>query len=175
MATRAVFTPFSAEFPASAFPELRMVNRRPVLAFDASADETVWWTFVAPQGLTTPLTVVGASGETAPLLTVVITYMMASAITNAVGWQAAIEAVSDGDTTDLDAVTSFDAQNSVSVSVPGTQGYIDQASITLTSNDAIAAGDYVRLAINRDANGSAVLDTATGDAYLLCVELRDSA
>lgn len=162
MATRAVFTPFSAEFPASAFPELRMVNRRPVLAFDASSDETVWWTFVAPQGLTTPLTVV-------------ITYMMASAITNAVGWQAAIEAVSDGDTTDLDAATSFDAQNSVSVSVPGTQGYIDQASITLTSNDAIAAGDYVRLAINRDANGSAVLDTATGDAYLLCVELRDSA
>lgn len=162
MATRAVFTPFSAEFPASAFPELRMVNRRPVLAFDASADETVWWTFVAPQGLTTPLTVV-------------ITYMMASAITNAVGWQAAIEAVSDGDTTDLDAVTSFDAQNSVSVSVPGTQGYIDQASITLTSNDAIAASDYVRLAINRDANGSAVLDTATGDAYLLAVELRDSA
>jgi hypothetical protein len=162
MATRATFTPFSAEFPASAFPELRMVNRRPVLAFDASADETVWWTFVAPQGLTTPLTVI-------------ITYMMASAITNAVGWQAAIEAVSDGDATDLDAVTSFDSQNSVSVSVPGTQGYIDQASITLTSNDAIAAGDYVRLAINRDANGSAVLDTATGDAYLLCVELRDSA
>lgn len=162
MATRETFTPFSAEFPASAFPELRMVNRRPVLAFDASADETVWWTFVAPQGLTTPLTVV-------------ITYMMASAITNAVGWQAAIEAVSDGDTTDLDAVTSFDSQNSVSVSVPGTQGYIDQASITLTSNDAIAAGDYVRLAINRDANGSAVLDTATGDAYLLTVELRDSA
>lgn len=162
MATRAVLLPYSAELPASNYPELRMVNRRPVLAFDASADETVWWTFVAPQGLTTPLTVV-------------ITYMMASAITNAVGWQAAIEAVSDGDTTDLDAVTSFDSQNSVSVSVPGTQGYIDQASITLTSNDAIAAGDYVRLAVNRDANGSAVLDTATGDAYLLAVELRDSA
>jgi len=45
-------------------------------------------------------------------------------------------------------------------------------SITLTNADSVAAGDYVRIAINRDAdNGS---DTATGDAYLLAVEVREA-
>jgi hypothetical protein len=161
MATRFVFTPLSAEFPSANFPELNIINRRPVLAFDAATDETVYWTGIAPQGLT-------------GTVTVVITYMMASATSNNIIMQAALEAVSDGDATDLDAGTSFDTANSSSaVTVPGTAGYIDQVSVTLTNADSIAAGDYFRLSINRDAdNGS---DTATGDLYVLTVELRDAA
>lgn len=163
MATRFVFTPYSAEFPASNFPQLMIVNRRPVLAFDAATDESAYWTGVAPQGLT------GA-------LTLVVTYMMASATSGAVGFQAQIEAVSDGDATDLDAGTSFDAvNNSASTTVPATAGYIDQISITLTNADSLAAGDYFRLSLNRDADGSAITDSATGDAYVLAVELRDAA
>lgn len=163
MATRFIFTPNSAEFPASNFPALDLVNRRPVLAFDAATDETCYWTGIAPQGLT------GA-------FTAVITYMMASATTNAVGFQVAIEAVTDGDATDLDATTSFDSvNNSASTTVPGTAGHIDQISITLTNNDSIAAGDYFRLSLNRDADGSAITDNATGDAYVLSVEFRDAA
>jgi hypothetical protein len=163
MATRFVFLPTAAEFPASNFAPLTLVNQRPVLAFDAGTDETAYWTGVAPQGL-------------AGALTVVITYMMASATSGTVGLQASLEAVSDGDTTDLDAGTSFDSANSsASTTVPGTAGYIDQISITLTNADSIAAGDYFRLAINRDADGSAITDSATGDLYLLAVELRDAA
>lgn len=163
MATRAIFTPYSAEFPASNFPQLLLVNERPVLAFDASTDETCRWTGIAPQGLT-------------GTLTVVITYMMASATSGAVGFQAQLEAVSDGDAVDLDTSASFDtANNSASTTVPGTAGYIDQISITLTNADSIAAGDYYRLSINRDADGSAITDSATGDAYVLAVELRDGA
>lgn len=161
--TRCTFTPFSAEFPASNFPQLTLSNRRPVLAFDAATDETCYWTGIAPQGLT-------------GTMTAVITYAMASATSGAVGFQIAIEALTAADAIDTDATTSFDTvNNSASTTVPGTAGHIGQISITLTNQDSIAAADYFRLSLNRDADGSAITDSATGDAYVLAVELRDAA
>lgn len=160
--TRAFLTPFSAEFPASSFPGLTTINARPALAFDASVQETAYWTLVAPQGLT-------------GTMTLVLTYMMASATSGTVEFEVAVEAVSDGDSTDLDAGTSFDAVNaSGAVTVPGTAGYIDQVSVPLTNQDSIAVGDLIRISISRDAD-DATNDTATGDLYLLVAELRDAA
>ena len=66
MATRFIFTPESAHFPASNFPPLTQVNRRPALAFDAATDETAYWQAIAPQGFT-------------GTVTAVVTYIMASA------------------------------------------------------------------------------------------------
>lgn len=161
MATRCVLTPYAAEFPASNFPELRLVNRRPVLGFDASTQETCAWAGIAPQGLT-------------GMLTAVLHYMMASATTGAIVFEAAVEAVTDGDSTDLDAGDSFDTYNTGSAeTVPGTAGFAGEISITLTTKDGIAAGDYFRLAVRRAPADSG--DTATGDAYVLAVELRDAA
>lgn len=150
----------SAEYPVTNYAARTLVNRRPVLAFDAATDETAYWTFVAPQGLT-------------GTITVVISYIMASATSGSVYFQAALEAVTDGDATDLDAGTSFDTANSGNGTVPGTAGYLDQISITMTNADSMAAADYVRLSVNRDADNAS--DTATGDCYVLAVELRDGA
>jgi hypothetical protein len=162
MATRAVFTPYSAEFPASNFPQLTLSNRRPVLAYDASTQETAQWTGVAPQGLT-------------GTVTAVITYAMASATANNVEFEVSLEAISDGDSVDTDAADSFDSVNSSGgATVPGTAGHIDQLSVTLTNADSIAAGDYFRLKVSRDADDG-TNDTATGDLYLLAAELRDGA
>ena len=159
MASRFVFTPLSAEFPSSNFAPLTLVNRRPVLAFDATTNETAQWTAIAPQELT------GA-------LTAIVTYMMASATSGDVDIDVSLEAVTDGDATDLDAGDSFDTVNSTdNTTVPGTAGHIDQISVTLTNADSIAAGDYFRLKVTRDAAS----DTAAGDLYLLAVELRDAA
>lgn len=161
--TRVVCAPLSAEFPATNFPQLTLSNRRPVLAFDAATDETCYWTAIAPQGLTAPLTLV-------------LTYAMASATTGTVGFQAQVEAITAGDAVDTDATTSFDTvNNSASTTVPGTAGNIGQISITLTNNDSIAASDYFRISLNRDADGSAITDSATGDAYVLAAELQDNA
>ncbi len=161
MATRVVFTPYSAEFPASNFPELTLVNRRPVLAFDASTDETCYWTFIAPVGLTGAITVHAFC-------------IMASATTGNVILQGALEAVTPADATDLDSTTSFATINSSSATaVEPTAGYLFEVSITMTNTDSIAAGDYVRLSINRDADAGG--DTATGDLYLLAAEFRDAA
>lgn len=156
--TRAVFTPFSAEL-AVVSPQITVINLRPVLGFSDTVQQTAMWTSVAPQGL---------SGN----LIVVITYMMASATTGLVDFEVALEAITDGDATDLDAGDSFDSVNSESATVPGTAGQIDQLSVTLTNVDSIVVGDYFRLQVARDAD-DATNDTATGECYVLTVELRD--
>lgn len=159
MATRAVFIPYSAEFPGSNFPELTLVNRRPVLAFDDSTNETCQWSGIAAQGFT-------------GTVTALVYYIMASATSGDVDVDVSLEAVTDADAVDLDAGDSFDTVNSTdNTTVPGTAGYIDVVSVTLTNADSIAAGDYFRLKLTRDA----VSDTASGDMYVLAVELRDGA
>ena len=161
MATRAVLLPEAAHYPATNFPALLLSNRRPVLAFDASTSETAYWTFVAPQGIT------GA-------WTAVISYAMASATTGGVAFDVALEAISSGDALDTDATTSFDSVNTGTDSaVPGTAGYMEQISITLTNADSVAAADLVRVSVARAvANGA---DTATGDCYLIACEIREGA
>lgn len=161
MATRFVGTPEAAHFPASNFPVLTLLNRRPVLGFDASTSETAYWTFVAAQGWT-------------GTITAVISYCMASATSGGVAFDVALEAVSSGDALDLDAATSFATVNAGNDgTVPGTAGYMEQISITLTNDDSAAAGDLVRVSVARDVADGA--DTATGDCYLLAIEIRDAA
>ena len=161
MATRAILTPEAAHYPATNFPALLLSNRRPVLAFDASTSETAYWTFIAPQGMT-------------GTWTAVISYAMASATTGGVAFDVAIEALSSGDAVDTDATTSFGTVNGGNDSgVPGTAGYMEQLSITLTNDDSIAAADLVRVSIARDVADAA--DTATGDCYLIACEIRDGA
>lgn len=161
MATRAVLTPLSAEFPSSNYPQLTLSNRRPVLAFDTTTSETCYWTFVVPQGWT-------------GTLTAVISYAMASATSGGVAFDMALEAITTGDATDTDATTSFATVNTgTDAGVPATAGYMEQISITLTNSDSAAAADLLRVSLARAvSNGT---DTAAGDAYVFAVEIRDGA
>lgn len=154
------FTPNQAEYPSTNFPQLLTIHttsKRPALAFDASTDETCHWTFVAPVGITTPIKLV-------------IKYCMATATSGTVDFESAVEAVSDGDSLDLDAATGWATVNTMSAkTVPSTAGYPDEFTITLTNNDGIVAGDYVRISLMRDADGG----SASGDCRVLTVELLD--
>lgn len=159
MATIAFLSPFSAELPSSNFPELLTVNGRPALAFDATTNESALWTAIAPQSIT------GA-------LTALVWYAMASAMSGDVDVDVSVEAVTDGDSLDFDAAESFDTVNSMdNTTVPGTAGYSDVVTVTLTNKDSIAAGDYFRVKLTRDAAS----DTASGDMYVFGVELRDES
>lgn len=161
MATRAILLPEAAHYPDTNFPALLLSNRRPVLAFDTTTSETAYWTFVAPQGVT-------------GTWTAVISYAMASATSGGVAFDVAVEAISSGDALDTDASTGFDTVNAGNDSaVPGTAGYMEQLSITLTNADSIAAADLVRISVARDVADAA--DTATGDCYVFSVEIRDGA
>lgn len=158
--TIAVLHPFSADPVTTNGAQLTVVNDRPCLAFDASTAEYAVWTFAASTGLT------GGISAT-------VSYMMASATSGKVDFTGEIEAVTSGDATDLDAGTSFDTANTITApTVPGTAGYMQQFTITLTNADSMAAADYVRFRLMRDATDN-TNDTATGDCDVLLVEVRD--
>lgn len=159
--TRAVFTPLGATFPATNFPQLMLVNRHPVLGFDAATAETCYWETVAPVGLT------GTQN-------LVVQYMMASATSGKVDFTVATEAVTPGDSLDMDAGDSFDTADTITApTVPGTAGYMNSFTCTLAHTDSMAAGDHVRFALLRDATDG-TNDTATGDCYVLKAEWRDA-
>ena len=161
--TIAKFHPLAAEFPSTNFPQLLPVHtteRRPVLAYDGTTAEKAYWSTKAPQQLTTPLTMV-------------LTLIAASATTGAVVYQCQVEAITPGDAVDTDSAASFGTANiSSAVTVAGTAGFEFEIVITLTNNDAIAAGDKVRFSVERlPANAG---DTVTTDVYLVMAEVRDN-
>lgn len=160
--TRAVFLPESARLSPTIGPELNQdAQQRFYLAYDATTDEEVDWGFVAPQGLT------GA-------LSLVIFFRAATATTGSVRFEAWMEAVTPGDTLNTLTASSFAASNSVGVTVPATAGYIQTATMTLTADDGLAAGDIGRLRLRRDANGTTGTDDAAGDVHVLAAELRSA-
>lgn len=159
MATRFVFRPGDAEFPASNFPQYQLINRRPVLSFDPTTNESAMFSSVVPQGWT-------------GTITAYVHYFMASATTDTVDLDAEVEAISDGDALDMDAADGFDSVNSQdNTTVPGTAGYKDVVIITLTNEDGAVAGDEIRFRLTRDA----VSDDAGGDMHVTKVEIRDGA
>jgi hypothetical protein len=160
MASRFQLTPYAAELAGLAnYPQLTHSNGIPVLAYDASTDESAVWSFRLPVGWTgTP--------------NIRVDCMMATATTGYVDVHVQIMAVTPGDALDLDATDSYDASNvSGAVTVPATAGYLFTANVTLTSFDSGVAGDWVRLKLWRNAAG----DTAAGDLYIVSVMLEDAA
>ncbi len=124
-------------------------------AFDASTEEQVMWSFRMP-----------ADYASAPVLRV--QYKMTSATTGGVAFEARIAAVSDGDSQDVDA-KAFGSANVGTATVPGTAGFLDEVTVTMTNADSVAAGDFVVVYLNRDPAHAS--DTATGDAEVVGVAL----
>ncbi len=127
------------------------------LLFDANTAEYAIWQFRMPVNY--------ASGLVAKLQ-----YAMASATSGTVDFEVSLMALSDGDSADLDT-DSFDTANSGSATVPGTAGYPDELSIAMANADSVAAGDYCRLKVQRDATDG-TNDTATGDVEMRNVVLE---
>jgi len=147
------------QFPTSSAPGRDIVQNRPFVAFDAGAVETCFTKPAAMPGQYAGGTLKASLG-----------YVMASATSGKVDFEVSVEAVSDGDTVDLDATTSFDTLNAGNVTVPATAGHIDVLTITLTNKDSVAAGDLITFKLERDAD-DATDDTASGDARVLWLEI----
>lgn len=126
-------------------------------AFDAATDEMLMWAFQMP-------------GDYVGTLAISVLYKMASATSGSVRFEARIAAVTSGDSEDVDAV-AFGTTNSAGDAVPGTAGYLGDFSITLSNADSLAAGDFVVVWLNRDADGTTGTDDATGDCEVVAVTL----
>lgn len=150
--------PAAGYFLATAFPALvRNGTNFPVygLAFDAAADEAVFWSFRA---------VNYASGN----LTIDIDWYADTASSGDVVFESQVAAITPNtDTQDVETKT-LATLNSVTDSHLGTTAQrLHRCTITVTNLDSIAADDIVWLRIARDANNGA--DTLTGDVILVKV------
>ena len=147
-----------AEQPLTAFAPLVVRNNHPVLAFDASTNEQVFFTGIIPQQYD------GTSS-----VDVVISWTSASAITGNVVWEAKFEHMDTS--TDIDA-DSFSTALTGTQTAPGTSGQTRNVTITFTNAqaDAIVGGAPFRLSITRLATNGG--DTMTGDAHLIAVQVK---
>lgn len=155
------FHALSNEPPATNYATFDTRNSIPVLDFDASADESAEFSGVMPRHY-------DGGG-----ITITIAWMATSATTGDVVWNAALKSVTD-DADDLDT-KAFDTARTATTTTASASGEVKYTTISFTDGDQmdfVAAGEYFRLQILRDAdNGS---DTMTGDAELLSVEIKET-
>ena len=158
--TLLIFSPHDDEPPASNFATLDLRNGHPVLDFDDTVNESAVFSGVMPRNY-------GGGG-----LTVYIHFSMTSATSGDVDWDVAFERIGDQQQ-DLDA-DGFAAVNSVdNTTVPGTSGLVDIVNVTFSDGadmDSIAVGEKFRIKVTRDAAS----DTATGDAELAAIEIKET-
>lgn len=161
MATGTIILPVQAAqlVPSASGASITTTQNIWRLAFDPNAKEYAAWQFRMP-----------ATYSSSPV--VKIQYIATANATGAglVDFEVAIMAISDGDSQTLN-VNSYDTVNAGSATVPTTDGYLDEVSITVTNNDSVAAGDYVRLQIARDAT-DATNDTVGGDIEVVNVSFQ---
>ncbi len=159
IATLVSFNPKQGQPPASNFATNDLRNSHPVLDFDDTTNEDTVFSFVMPQNYT--------SGG----VTVYIHYAMTSATTGDIDWDVAFERIGDQQQ-DLDTDSFATALSLDNTTVPATSGNVDVISISFTDGaqmDSCSAGEACRIKLTRDATS----DTATGDAELVALEIRN--
>jgi len=125
--------------------------------FDATADEFIHFQFVMP-------------GDYASAPVVRAKFAMASATSGDIIVQAALMAVTPGDSAAIDTGSLDTVNASSAVTVGGTAGYMKDVTITMTNADSVAAGDWCDLKFGRDPDNAG--DTATGDLELYGLTLE---
>lgn len=158
------FFPQDGEPPSSAFASLDTRAGVAVLDFDDTTDESMQFGGFMPRHY--------AGGG----ITVTIGWMATDTTVTPhnVRWDCAFKSVS-ADADDLDS-KAFAAVNSVTDAEASASGEVAYAEITFTDGadmDSVAAGEYFRMIITRDAD-HATDDDLTGDAEVVFVEVRET-
>lgn len=157
--TLAVFTPHNNAPPSSNAATFGLRNQHLVLNFDDTTNESAVLPFVMPRHY-------DGGG-----VTVYIHYAMASATSGDVDWDTAFERIGDQQQ-DIDSDGFAAAQSVDNTTVPGTSGNVDIVSVNHSDGaqmDSLAVGEGGRVKITRDAAS----DTASGDAQILFVEIKE--
>lgn len=161
--TLCVFTALQNEPPSANYATLDTRNGVFVLDFDAATDETATFAGVMPRNY--------AGGG----VTVTVGWMATSATTGTISLDVAFMSVTD-DADDLDT-KAFATVNNANPTTASATGEVDYATVTFTDGadmDSVAAGEYFRLKVTRDANGTTSTDDVTGDMELVFVEIKET-
>lgn len=159
--TLLIFHPTSHEPPVSNFATLDARNYHPVLDFDDTTNESAVFSSVMPRNYA------GTTG-----VTVYLHYAMLTATSGDIDWDVSFERIGDQQQ-DIDSDGFAAVQSVDNTTVPGTSGNVDIVSIAFTDGaqmDSIAVGESFRMKVTRDAAS----DTATGDANLVAIEIKET-
>ena len=159
--TLVTWSPLANEPPSANYATPDTRNGHPVLDFDTTTAEYAIFRAVMPRHY---------SATTG--ITVYVHYACTSATTGTVGWTLEFDRVSDSQV-DIDSDTWSSATTITAVTVPGTSGHVDicNAAVTNGANmDSIAVGEAFRMRLKRDVAN----DTATGDAELYMIEIKET-
>ena len=127
------------------------------LLYDDTTKETGIWVMRLPNDY-----------ESNPVLK--IGYSMVSGTSDEVEWESDVMAVTDGDSENLYS-DGFAASQSVVVTVPGTINFLDEASLSISNDDSMTAGDILILRLSTDSDDAAN-DDAVGDRALHYLQLE---
>ena len=159
MATSTVILPVqSAKLPTSNMPAIDAGEGNWRLLFDDTTDESCTWQFRMPVNY--------ASGLTAKIQFSLLT---TAAGEDTAAFQVSVMAVTPDDAADI-VTDSYDTANdgTKSLATDQTAGYLKELSITLTNADSVAAGDYVKIKLNRDVSE----DDVAGDLEVVAFSLE---
>jgi hypothetical protein len=161
--TLGYFNVLHGEPPASNYATLDTRNVVSVLDFDDTTDESIEFGGFMPRHY-------DGGG-----VTVTVGWMATSATSGAISLDVAFKSVTD-DADDLDT-KAFAAANNANPTTATATGEVDIAEIAFTDGadmDSVAAGEYFRLQVKRDADGTTSTDDMTGDMELVFVEIRET-
>jgi len=158
--TLLIFTPLNNEPPSTYIATLDLRNNHPVLDLDDATWQDAVFTAILPRAY---------SGGG---LTVTVWFTMSSATSGNVMWDVFFERI--GEVQDIDS-DNFGGYLSKVQAVAGTCGVVAKAEIAFNDGAQmknLLAGELFRLKVRRD--GSDGNDTASGDAELLAVEIKET-
>ena len=158
--TLLIFRPQDNEPPSSNFATLDLRNGHPTLDFDTTTQETAIFSAVMPRHY--------AGGG----VTVYVHHAATSATSGTIGWDVAFERIGDSQQ-DIDSDGFATARTVTAATVPATSGHVDINSVAFTDGaqmDSVAVGELFRVRVRRDVSN----DTATGDAELVAIEIKET-
>ena len=161
--TLATFFPAQGEPPAANAATFDTRAGVCVLDFDASADEDIQFPGFLPRHY--------AGGG----ITVTVGWMATSAISGTISLDVAFKSISD-DADDLDS-KSFAAAQNANPTAPSISGEVDYIEIPFTDGsqmDSLLKGEYFRMQVKRDADGTTSTDDMAGDMELVFVEIKET-
>lgn len=157
------FTPAQGEPPSSNYATLDTRNGVLVADFDDTTDESLDFAGFMPLHY--------AGGG----ITVTVGWMATSATANTISLDVSFMSVTD-DADDLDT-KAFAAAKNANPTTASATGEVDYVNITFTDGadmDSVAAGEYFRMRITRDANGTTSTDNMAGDMELVFVHIKET-
>lgn len=158
-----VFTPTMSEAPTTNLATFDVRNVIMVLDFDDSTDESVEFAAFMPRHY-------GGGG-----ITVTVGWMATTATTGTISLDVAFKSISD-DGDDVDTKV-FAAANNANPTTANVSGEVDYTEITFTDGadmDSIAAGEYFRMKVLRDADSTTSTDNMAGDMELVFIEIKET-